>query len=319
MLSAVLLSLTVAVAEPQVKEPPAKLELFAAEDWYRGQKGKEEEFVGVLERVKGGGVGFGRFNPYHLRMEKDVREVYVGGKPDLLAPYVGRKVKLIGKAVDMEVEGQQHREIWPARLEVSATEEQPKEPPAKADILANHKLYKMEPGQEKTFVGVLRKGEKGGYYLELTAEKAVGREDLVLYGDAGDPLAPYVGKRVKIVGKQVRGAVGMRTFQHTLPGTLEVLPAEKEKPLDEESARRAKELEAQLEKVEARLDSLRRREIEVRRQLTDAAGADERRTLEAELERTISATQESLLLKARLRRDLLQLQRFDPPGRPEKE
>jgi hypothetical protein len=85
----------------------------------------------------------------------------------------------------------------------------------------------MEPGPEKEFVGVLRKTDKGGYYLEKTAGKAVGKEDLMLYGDAGDPLAPYVGKKVKIVGKQVSGAVGMRTFQHTLPGRLEVLADDK--------------------------------------------------------------------------------------------
>jgi hypothetical protein len=305
MLSVMLLSLTVAVAEQPVKEPPAKLELFAAEDWYRGQKGKEEEFVGVLERVKEGGVGFGRFNPYRLRMEKEVREVYVGGKTEVLAPYVGKKVKLIGKAVDMEVEGQKHREIWPARLEVSAQQEQG----AAVDILAGHKLYKMEPGQETQIVGVLRKEEKGGYYLERTAGKAVGRTDLALYGDlAKDPLAPYVGKRVRITGKQVSGAVGMRTFQHTLPGRLEVLPEEKEKPLDEATARRIREMQTELDLLDRRLETLRKREVELRQLLATATEAEERRTLEAELARTIVAFQDTLLIKARLSRQLLELQ-----------
>ncbi len=102
---------------------PQKKELFANEEWYQGQQGKEQAFVGVLERIQRGGIGFGRFNPYRLVMGMPggaavVREVYVGGKPDLLAPYVGKRVRLIGKAVDMEVEGRLHREIWPARLEV---------------------------------------------------------------------------------------------------------------------------------------------------------------------------------------------------------
>src|SRR5262249_47981938 len=133
-------------------------------------------------------------------------------------------------------EGTKHREIWPARLELLPDDKKPddkkpeeKKPDAGAVILGDHKLYKMEPGQEKEFVGTLRKGEKGGYYLELTSGKAVGREDLILYGDAGDPLAPFVGKRVKVTGKQVAGAVGMRTFRHTLPGRLEVLPEEEKK------------------------------------------------------------------------------------------
>ncbi len=119
--------------EPATKEkedPPAKLELFGGEDWYKGQPGKEEEFVGLLEgsrRAGGKAPGFGRFNPYRLVMggegKKSVREVYNGGKPELLAPYVGQKVKLVGKAVDMEVEGTDHHEIWPARLEQLAAED----------------------------------------------------------------------------------------------------------------------------------------------------------------------------------------------------
>jgi hypothetical protein len=112
--------------KPQPKDgPPATKKLFAKETWYKDQKGKEQAFVGLLERVAGPGpgeVGFGRFNPYRLVMKtgdkQEIREVYVGGKPELLKPYVGKKVKLIGKAVDMEVEGQEHHEIWPARLEL---------------------------------------------------------------------------------------------------------------------------------------------------------------------------------------------------------
>src|SRR3954470_20076373 len=124
MLAAVMVMLTTSAADPGVV--PAKRDLFGAESWYQGQPGQEQTFVGILHRAgRGGQVGFGRFNPYRLLMgnegNKSVREVYVGGKPELLALYVGKKVQLIGKAVDMEVEGQEHHEIWPARLEVLAT------------------------------------------------------------------------------------------------------------------------------------------------------------------------------------------------------
>jgi hypothetical protein len=109
--------------QPNKDEPPARLELFAKEDFYKNEKAKEQDFTGVLEKEKGGGgIGFGRFNPYRLVMtvegKKSVREVYVGGKRDVLDSYVGKTVKVTGKPVDMEVEGQQHHEIWPARLEV---------------------------------------------------------------------------------------------------------------------------------------------------------------------------------------------------------
>ncbi len=114
---------------PAPKETPTKRELFAAEEWYKKQKGEERAFVGLLERAPGSGpgtVGFARSNPYRLVMEekdkKSVREVHVSGKSGLLTPYVGKKVKLIGKAVDMEVEGKQHHEIWPARVELVAAE-----------------------------------------------------------------------------------------------------------------------------------------------------------------------------------------------------
>src|SRR5690242_6314209 len=79
------------------KEEMTERELFAKEDWYKNEKGKEETFVGTLEKVdQGGGVGIGRFNPFRLKMEKETREVYVGGKPALLDPFKGKKVKITG-------------------------------------------------------------------------------------------------------------------------------------------------------------------------------------------------------------------------------
>jgi hypothetical protein len=127
MLTSVLLALAFAAldeksGDPSKKETPAaKKELFAKEGWYRDQEGKEQDFVGVLEKSKNAGrIGFGRNNPYRLVMKGDVREVYIGGKPQILAEYVGKTIKLTGKAVDIGVEGKRHREIWPARLEVVA-------------------------------------------------------------------------------------------------------------------------------------------------------------------------------------------------------
>src|SRR5262245_5796041 len=122
----VLLALTLSAVEdkkpdPSKNDPPAKKELFAAEEWYKNQEGKEQEFVGVLEKSKDAGkIGFGRNNPYRLVMKGDVREVYIGGKPQILADYVGITIKLTGKAVEIGVEGKRHREIWPAWLEVVA-------------------------------------------------------------------------------------------------------------------------------------------------------------------------------------------------------
>src|SRR4051794_29878267 len=107
--------LTLLSSLPALQAPaaqvPQKLELFAKEEWYKNQKGDEQEFVGVLSRLQRpkGTVGVGRYNEYRLTIDaggkRDVREVYVGAKPDLLAPYVGKRVSLVGKAVEIEVVG----------------------------------------------------------------------------------------------------------------------------------------------------------------------------------------------------------------------
>jgi hypothetical protein len=119
----------IGLISPTSQPDAAKKELFAKEAWYKSQDGKEQTFVGVVHEVKGGGIGFGRFNPYRLEMtvdgKKDVREIYIGGKPKLMAPYVGKRIKLVGKAVEIGVEGKQHREIWPAWVILEADQAPP--------------------------------------------------------------------------------------------------------------------------------------------------------------------------------------------------
>jgi hypothetical protein len=102
-----------------------------------------------------------------------------------------------------------------------------REAPRRAEILVRHPLYQMQPGRETDCVGILRKDDKGAYFLELQT----GREPLVLFPDAGDPLAPFVGKRIRLSGKQVIGLSGLGLVRHTLPGRLEVL-AERNEPED---------------------------------------------------------------------------------------
>jgi hypothetical protein len=95
-----------------------------------------------------------------------------------------------------------------------------REAPSRAEVLVRHPLYQKQPGPERDCVGILRKDEKGAYFLELQK----GREPLALFPEAGDPLAPFVGKRIRLSGKQVIGVSGLRVVRQTLPGRLEVLP-----------------------------------------------------------------------------------------------
>ena len=120
-LTAALLFAAPPVAQPAHADrdaPPPKLGLFADESWYKNRKADEQDFVGFLSRVperKCGTIGIGRFNAYRLTMNKNgkqtEREVYAGAHPEYLAPYVGKRIKLIGKAVETEVEGKVYAEI----------------------------------------------------------------------------------------------------------------------------------------------------------------------------------------------------------------
>jgi hypothetical protein len=111
-------------AEPPGGPAAEAVPLFAAEAWYREAKEAEAVFEGVVEHTPGTGrLGPPRrFNAYRLAWtdaagKAVARELYAPGKAQLLAPYLGRRVRVAGKAVDTEADGTTYHEIWPARLE----------------------------------------------------------------------------------------------------------------------------------------------------------------------------------------------------------
>jgi hypothetical protein len=102
-------------------DPPASKELFAKEVWYKEEKAKEQTFTGVLQYVPRAkdAVGLWRYNAFRLEMgDKKYREVYLAGNKAILKPYTGYMVKFTGKAVDTDVEGTKHAEIWPGFIEL---------------------------------------------------------------------------------------------------------------------------------------------------------------------------------------------------------
>jgi hypothetical protein len=245
MLTASLLLAAPPAGEPTLRAdrdaPPAKLALFADESWYKNRKADEQDFVGVLSRVpeRTATVGVSRFNPYRLTMnlkgKQTEREVYAGAPPEYLAPYVGQTVKLIGKAVETDVSGKTHAEIWPALLEVvgAAAERPVVEIPHKIDLLMNNKVYMADATPEKEYVGLLQK-KKGvdavGYSFLIDAADRTDRQDLHFYDENYSRLDPYDGMRVKITGKKESGMVGNNPFAYILPGRLEVMPLVGDKP-----------------------------------------------------------------------------------------
>ncbi len=94
---------------------PGHKQLFAEEKWYKDAKEKEQTFEGTLHKADSPMATSGRWNPIRLVItEKDTHEVYLGSKTDLVDQYVGCKIRIVGKAVEV----MQNKEIWPARIEL---------------------------------------------------------------------------------------------------------------------------------------------------------------------------------------------------------
>jgi hypothetical protein len=120
---------TALAAAPAPEEPRdvKPVILLADSEEYKAAKPAEAVYEGIVENNPGdGGIGKPtRFNAYRLT-GKDaagkefVRELYAPGKALLLAPFVGKRVRVTGKWVDTAADGRTYPELWPARLEEAA-------------------------------------------------------------------------------------------------------------------------------------------------------------------------------------------------------
>ena len=188
-------ALAAAPAPADKADPPAQRELFAKEDWYKNQAGKEETFEGTLQRIERpkGVVGFGRFNPYRLVMKGDTREVYVGSQGKLLDPYVGKRIRLTGKAVTLEVEGRTHREIWPARLELLSPAAGDSAPAGrKVKILAQAPWPYAQPNPAGTI------GKDQGRIVVRSEDELVKASNLPADGRTRIQVTQFVQKALKV-------------------------------------------------------------------------------------------------------------------------
>lgn len=90
-------------------------ELFAGEGWYKGHTEKEHAFRGKLEAVAPR-AGIGTLQRSALYKLGD-RTIYTGAKKNpVLDKLIGKTIEIRGKPYDIELEGQQVREIWPAAV-----------------------------------------------------------------------------------------------------------------------------------------------------------------------------------------------------------
>jgi hypothetical protein len=100
----------------QRKIDPGKWEvLFPNATWNKFSKQEEKDFVGTIKFApKNPRPSFvQRFNPYKLVMQSgETFDIYCSGS-NVLKPYIGRRVIVRGKRMDLEIEGYLFKEIWP--------------------------------------------------------------------------------------------------------------------------------------------------------------------------------------------------------------
>lgn len=110
----VLVACTAVAAEKGAAPKGDWIKLFADEEWYKQQPGKEEVFQGKLEAVQPPQASSLMRNALYRLAG---RAIYTGGKKvATLDKLVDSEIEILGKAVDMSLEGQAIKEIWPSSV-----------------------------------------------------------------------------------------------------------------------------------------------------------------------------------------------------------
>jgi hypothetical protein len=103
----------------QKKVEPGKWEpLFADATWNKFPAEELRDYAGTIKHFPATKEHslLQRYNPYKLILNsRETVDIYCGGS-NLLRTYVDRKVILRGKVVELEVEGELFREIWPTAI-----------------------------------------------------------------------------------------------------------------------------------------------------------------------------------------------------------
>ena len=91
------------------------MELFAATEWYKQCHEPEVRLHGRIERrtaIGGPNERLGLL--YCLKTESGALPIYTGAENDALKPYLRRVVTVIGKIIDVSMDGS--RELWIAHI-----------------------------------------------------------------------------------------------------------------------------------------------------------------------------------------------------------
>ena len=121
------------------------VKLFADEGWYKQQAGEEQVFRGKLEAVQPPQISTLMRNSFYRLGE---RTIYTGArKLPALDALVGRDVEIRGKPVDMNLEGQNLKELWPAAVRAAGALPAPTDVPLAITNADNGKTLTARVGQ----------------------------------------------------------------------------------------------------------------------------------------------------------------------------
>jgi len=122
------------------------------DELYKDQKGKEQGFVGLLQMVNMGTIQFTLIDTFHREETREImigektilemvkvpvqrqREIFIGDMGEILAPFIGKQVKIVGKCIVIEKEYRQYNDknelanikvarydqIWPATIAIAS-------------------------------------------------------------------------------------------------------------------------------------------------------------------------------------------------------
>jgi len=99
-------------------QPSTMTKIFADKPWYRDQREPERDWEGVLSaRAAGAGPNTREALGHLLQMRERNVPVYTPSLRATLQPFINRRVRIVGKLIDLSREGF-GEELWPGWIEL---------------------------------------------------------------------------------------------------------------------------------------------------------------------------------------------------------
>lgn len=142
-------------------DQPEWTSVFADEDWYKTQAGPEEVYTGKLVGDKPTEVSTLMRDAYYSLGD---RTVFTSGqKHPALDRLVGQDIEVRGKAVDMELEGQSLKELWPGAVRATEVHGEKHELLAEQETVAEFRGLEYQQCRGRTALCPDKCGHSGNF------------------------------------------------------------------------------------------------------------------------------------------------------------